>query len=222
MTAPFGSDEELIEMQDCAEVAAERTRLREALRNLLEHCDDNPEGETTFERDVKAARAALALPAPAPKPAPPLMCDCGHWEYEHGPMPERNETACKIFGCDCGRFLKEGAPKPATETPAEARLLKLFEEHLAQFSPEEQERRVNAALAVSIGTTEGTGSRNSVPPQPDADLLALVRAARLPRNVMLHDSEYSDRFKGEWVVVPLEDFEKLRAALAPYAQVGTE
>ena len=34
--------------------------LLEALRRILEHCDINPEGETTFERDIQAGRAAIA------------------------------------------------------------------------------------------------------------------------------------------------------------------
>ena len=40
--------------------------LLEALRRILEHCDINPEGETTFERDVQAGRAAIAKATPEP------------------------------------------------------------------------------------------------------------------------------------------------------------
>jgi hypothetical protein len=41
----------------------ESSRVERALRNLLRHCDANPEGETDFERDVIEARAALGSPA---------------------------------------------------------------------------------------------------------------------------------------------------------------
>ena len=40
--------------------AEEAARVRSALEGLLAHCDNNPEGETDFERAVIAARAAIA------------------------------------------------------------------------------------------------------------------------------------------------------------------
>ena len=58
-----------------ARLIAAAPDLLEALRRILEHCDINPEGETTFERDVQAGRAAvskatLTTPEPAAQREP--------------------------------------------------------------------------------------------------------------------------------------------------------
>mgnify|MGYP003424225697 CR=1 FL=1 len=51
----------LLQRAEAAEREAEEAaRVRSALEWLLAHCDNNPEGETDFERAVIAARAAIA------------------------------------------------------------------------------------------------------------------------------------------------------------------
>jgi hypothetical protein len=55
-------------------------------------------------------------------------------------------------------------------------------------------------------------ARNALP-----KLLAIAEAARFPRNVAVGDGaemHHGDRFQGEWVAVPAQDFDRLRASVA--------
>ena len=57
--------------------------------------------------------------------------------------------------------------------------------------------------------------REQFPPPTPEQVAALVAAARLKRNAIYRADSV---FEGEWIVIPREDFDALRAALAPWEQ----